>query len=106
MSRKVNLVLSIPALSLALTFPFAVEAQSSRSRVMITQPINENVLHRLAGNTRSQANAQNDAGPVSDDLTMDHMLLQLQRPPEQEQALREFIDSQQDPQSPNYRQFL
>src|ERR1700722_15172287 len=98
--------LSISALFLALTFPIALEAQGSRSRVMITQPVRENVLHRLAGNTRSQANAQNDAGPVSDDLTMDHMLLQLQRPPEQEQALREFIDSQQDPQSPNYRQFL
>jgi subtilase family serine protease len=73
---------------------------------MITQPINETVLHRLAGNTRSQANAQNDAGPVADGLTMDHMLLQLQRPPEQEEAIRQFIESQQDPQSPNYRHWL
>jgi hypothetical protein len=38
----------------------------------------------MAGNTRSQANAQNDAGRVADDLAMDHMLIQLQRPPEQE----------------------
>lgn len=73
---------------------------------MITQPINENVLHRLAGNTRSQANAQNDAGPVADDLAMDHMLLQLQRPQEQEAAIEQLIAGQQNPSSPNYHRWL
>lgn len=73
---------------------------------MVTQGINENVLHRLAGNTRSQANAQNDAGAVAGDLAMDHMMLQLQRPPEQELALQQLIESQQDPQSPNYHHWL
>jgi len=73
---------------------------------MVTQPIDDNVLHRLAGNTRSQAYAQNDAGPVADDLAMEHMLLQLQRPAEQEQAVQQLIESQQDPQSPNYHHWL
>jgi subtilase family serine protease len=94
------------ALLLALTFPFAMRAQSARSRVMITGPVNENVLHRLAGNTRSQANAQNDAGRVADDLSLEHMILQLKRPPEQEEAIQQFIQSQQDPSSPNYHRWL
>ncbi|HEX3746852.1 MAG TPA: protease pro-enzyme activation domain-containing protein [Bryobacteraceae bacterium] len=73
---------------------------------MITKPINENLLHRLAGNTRSQANASNDAGRVEDGLNLDHMVLQLKRPPEQEQAMQEFIASQQEPSSPNYHRWL
>jgi len=51
---------------------------------MVTRPIDGSGLYQMAGNTRSQANAQNDAGRVADDLAMDHMLIQLQRPPEQE----------------------
>jgi subtilase family serine protease len=73
---------------------------------MITQPVNERLLHRLAGNTRSQANAQNDAGRVADDLSLEHMILQLQRPPEQEAAIQQFIESQQNPSSPNYHRWL
>ena len=61
---------------------------------------------RLAGNTRSQANVQNDAGRVADSLSMEHMLLQLKRPPEQEEAFTQLIESQQDPSSPNYHQWL
>jgi subtilase family serine protease len=107
MRSKLHLrFVSIPALFLALAFPLVIRAQSPRSRVMVTQPVNDNVLHRLAGNTRSQANARNDAGPVADDLAMEHMLLQLQRPPEQEQAVQQLIESQQEPQSPNYHRWL
>jgi subtilase family serine protease len=73
---------------------------------MVTQPINDKVLHRLAGNTRSQANAQNDVGAAADDFAMEHMFLQLQRPAEQEQAIQQLIESQQDPQSPNYHHWL
>jgi len=99
-------ILSRSALLLALVCPLAVQAQSLRSRVMITGPIHENVLARLAGNTRSQANARNDAGRVADDLSLDHMILQLKRPPEQEEAIQRFIESQQDPSSPNYHRWL
>jgi subtilase family serine protease len=107
MHRKSHVtIVSIPLLVLALAFPLAIKPQNQRSRVLVTQGINENVLHRLAGNTRPQANAQNDAGPVADTLPMEHMVLQMQRPPEQELALRELIDSQQDPNSPNYHHWL
>ena len=106
MHRRSRLSLSIPAFLLALAFPLTIQPQTLRSRGIATQGINENVLHRLAGNTRSQANAQNDAGAVAGDLAMDHMMLQLQRPPEQELALQQLIESQQDPQSPNYHHWL
>ena len=48
----------------------------------------------------------NDRGAVADDFQMEHMLLQLQRPPEQEQALKQFIDQLHDPGSPNFHQWL
>ena len=98
--------LSIPALLLALAFPLVIRPQSPHSRVLITQPVNERLLHRLAGNTRSEANAENDAGPVSDTFAMEHMLLQLRRPPEQQTALEQLVESQQDPTSPNYHRWL
>src|ERR1035438_10730531 len=82
---------TVPVLAFLFAFPLSLTAQSRGS--LITQPINENVLHRLAGNTRPQATAENDAGPVPDSLSMEHMLLQMQRPAEQETALRQLIDS-------------
>jgi subtilase family serine protease len=63
-------------------------------------------LHTLAGNTPSQSNAQNDRGKVADSFAMDHILLQLQRSPEREQALRILIEQQQDSTSPNFHKWL
>ena len=42
-------LLAIPALLLALAFPLTVLPQNTRSRALVTQPVNNNVLHRLAG---------------------------------------------------------
>ena len=98
--------LTVPVLAFLFAFPLSLTAQSRGERVLITQPINENVLHRLAGNTRPQATAENDAGPVPDSLTMEHMLLQMQRPAAQETALRQLIDSLHNPKSPNYHHWL
>ena len=88
-----------------LTIPFAGRAQSLRTapRPLITQNINDEQLTTLHGNTRSEANAANDRGRVEDDFAMDHMLLQLRRSPEQEQALEQLIDSMHDRTSPNYQ---
>jgi hypothetical protein len=60
----------------------------------------------LRGNTRPEANAKNDRGRVSDDLPLPHMMLQLQRTPEQEQALRQFINDLHDPTSPQFHQWI
>ncbi len=67
---------------------------------------NSSRLLTLAGNTRPEANAQNDRGKVADTFAMDHMLLQLQRSPEREQALEKFIDQQHDSTSPNFHKWL
>ena len=62
----------------------------------ITQQISESNGLRLFRNTRPEANAKNDRGAVSDALDLDHMLLVLQRSPEQEQELERLIDSLND----------
>ncbi|HUA18058.1 MAG TPA: S53 family peptidase [Bryobacteraceae bacterium] len=76
------------------------------ARVLITGPIDASRLHTLPGNTRAEANARNDRGRVPDGLAMDHMLLQLRRSPEREQALRKFIDQLHDSASPNFHRWL
>src|ERR1035438_6508053 len=80
----------------ALTF--VAQAQTTR--------IDSGRLVRLAGNTRPEANAENDRGKVPDSFAMPHMLLQLQRSPEREQALRNFMEQQQDSSSPNFHRWL
>ena len=77
-----------------------------QSRALITQPINEGAVIALRGNTRPEANALNDRGAVADDFQMEHLLLQLRRPPEQEQALRQFVDELHNPASPNFHHWL
>jgi subtilase family serine protease len=93
---------------LALTFGCmsTLAAQTTPARILITQPIDSNRPHALAGNTRPEASPQNDRGKVADTLDLPHMLLQLQRSPEREQALRNFIDQQQDSSSPNFHRWL
>lgn len=76
------------------------------ARVLITRPIDSSRLYKLAGNTRAEATAENDRGKVSDSLAMQHMLLQLKRSPEREQALRNFIDQQHDSASSNFHKWL
>jgi hypothetical protein len=73
---------------------------------LITQAIDDSLLAPLAGNTRPEANAENDQGLVADTLPMPHMLLQLWRSPQQEQALVNFIDELTDPKSASYHQWL
>jgi hypothetical protein len=63
-------------------------------------------LVTLRGNTRPEANAKNDRGRVSDDLTLNHMMLQLRRSPEQEQALQQFINDLHDHTSPLFHHWI
>jgi len=66
----------------------------------------EGALVTLRGNTRPEAKAINDRGRVSDDLIIHHMMLQLQRTPEQEQALQQFINDIHDPNSPLFHHWI
>lgn len=73
---------------------------------LIHQAVDENKLITLAGNTRPEANAENDLGPVADTLALDHMLLQLKRSPQQEQVVARYVDELQNPRSPNFHKWL
>jgi subtilase family serine protease len=75
-------------------------------RALLTQGFDENVRATLSGNTHPEAHAVHDRGPVADDFQMDHMLLQLRRPPEQEHALAQFLLQLHDPTSPDFHQWL
>jgi hypothetical protein len=82
------------------------QANSRNKPILITQPIDESRLIRLRGNTRPEARTEYDRGRVDDSLRLDHMLLQLQRAPELEQELDQYIDGLTDKSSPNFRQWL
>ncbi|HEX4228368.1 MAG TPA: protease pro-enzyme activation domain-containing protein [Bryobacteraceae bacterium] len=75
-------------------------------RELITRAPNNQERVTLRGNVRPSANAANDRGRVTDALPMEHMLLQLQRPPELQQALDQYTEDLHDPASPNYHQWL
>jgi hypothetical protein len=81
-------------------------AASADPVALITQPVDESKIATLAGNTRPEANKKNDRGLVADSLAMEHMLLQLKRSPQQEQALQKYLDGLQDKSSPNFHRWL
>jgi subtilase family serine protease len=72
----------------------------------INATIDDSKRIELKGNTRPEANARNDRGIVADSLPMKHMQLLLQRSPEQEHALAQYIDGLHDPKSPEYHRWL
>src|SRR6266446_2704155 len=83
------------------------QVESGRpARPRIRQGINEMDRVALPGNTRPEARFANDRGPVSNNFTMEHMLLQLKRSPEQEAALQQFIDELHTKDSPNFHHWL
>jgi subtilase family serine protease len=91
--------------AVASLFPLSLAAQSRR-QPLITERIDETALHTLAGNTRPEATRQNDRGLVADGFPMEHMLLQLQRSPQQEDAVRQLIDDLHNARSPKFHQWL
>ena len=103
MSRRSKSVV-FPFASLLAISSLQLTAQSRAPQ--ITHKIDESRTHRLAGNTRPEAIAANDKGRVEDNFAMEHMLLQLKRSPQQDQALDQFIDALHDPQSPQFRKWI
>src|SRR5215469_16540780 len=94
--------LGVSAVISATLFAASEHAKAQTSRSLVLQNIDDGKLVRLGGNTRPEANLANDRGVAAGDFRMEHMLLLLSRPAEQEQALRTFLDQQQDPRSPNH----
>jgi subtilase family serine protease len=102
-ARNEYLIFTFGLLSLA---SIICAEPTGRPTPMIREAVDEGKLVALAGNTRPEANALNDRGVVSDDFALDHMLLQLKRSPEREEALKQYIDQLHDRQSPNFHKWL
>ena len=84
----------------------APKTSSAQPRILITEAVNENRLVTLTEHVGSVVTSANDRGRVSDDVEIEHMLLLLRRPAEQEAALNKFLEEQSDPKSPNYQHWL
>jgi len=94
----------LASIALLLASPVALICQNRAA--VIHERVDENKLVTLAGNTRPEANVENDLGAVADSLVMDHMLLQLKRSPEQEQAAAQFVADLHNPKSPNFHKWI
>src|SRR5262249_34007909 len=109
MFRKVRIV---PCMAVCLGVFFSCTpawgqgVSGLHARPMVTQSVDENQRVSLRGNTRPEANLRHDRGAVPDALPMEHMLLQLKRSGEQEQALQQFIDELHRPGSPNFHHWI
>jgi len=84
----------------------AAVAQHPTTRALIREKVDENQLTTLRGNIPPAAIAQNDAGRVSANMPMTGLVLVLQRSPEMQAAFDAFVESQYEPNSPNFHQWL
>lgn len=83
-----------------------ITAAQSQSASQITQPIDNRVRVTLKGNVHPRAQARYDQGPVADSFPAGRMLLLLQRSPDRELALRQFLQEAHRPGSPSYHHWL
>ena len=107
MLRKLGFF-SIVVVAILVAAPFLQAQVESglHARPRITQGIDEMDRVALAGNTHPEARPANDRGAAANNFRMDHMLLQLKRSPEQEQAVQQFIDELTTKGSPNFHHWL
>jgi len=72
----------------------------------VTADVDDSVRTTLYGNVHRLAQAQYDQGRVDDGLPLEHIILMLQRTPEQEQALNTRIDQMHNSRLAYYHQWL
>ena len=107
MVRKVgSFSLVVFAVLTAVSFVNAQVESGLHARPRITQSVDDMNRVSLEGNTHPEARPANDRGVLANDFAMEHMLLQLKRSPQQEQAVQQFIDELQTKGSPNYHHWL
>jgi subtilase family serine protease len=72
----------------------------------ITQPIDDNVRVTLKGNVHPLAQPRFDQGAVPDSFPVERALLILERSPDSESDLQQFLQEAHRPGSPSYHQWL
>ena len=93
------------ALKLAGVWLILAGAYSSAAQ-MPALDVEQRESATLRGNTRPEATAANDRGRVSDEMPLDHLMLQLRRSPEREQALQQYIKDIHNPKSPLFHHWI
>ena len=72
----------------------------------VSREVRNNERVALPGTAHPRARAQDDRGPVDGAVKLDRMVLLLTPSAQQQQALDELLQAQNDPASPQYRQWL
>jgi len=72
----------------------------------ISQPIDDHLRVSLPGNVHPLAQPRNDQGPVPDSFPAQRMLLLLERSPQQQAALAQFLQDVHTPGSTSYHQWI
>jgi hypothetical protein len=76
------------------------------ARQLVTQKIDESQAVILSGSVHPLAQARYDQGPVADSFAANRMLLLLNRPPDREAALQQFLSDVHRPGSASFHQWL
>jgi len=84
----------------------AAWAQTATVPARVVEAVDDTQTVTLHGNVHPLARLEFDQGAVSDAQPMNRMLLLLQRSPEQELALQQFMEEQQTKDSPNFHNWL
>ena len=78
----------------------------SAARDRVVTSINDAQITALKGNVNPKARAEFDRGRVTPSMPMGHLLLSLQRTPEQQASLDRLLADLQNPASPKFHQWL
>jgi subtilase family serine protease len=84
----------------------AISSSQTSASSRITQVINNNQRIVLSGNTRPEATAANDAGPVDASMNLAGLQLVLKRSPQAQSAFDQYVVDLTNPKSPNFHQWL
>ena len=105
--RATTLFLSVASLLIYSSVALISQNTGRRSEAMIHQKVDENKLVTLRGNTRSEANAENDLGPVSDALEHGSHAASVKRAPHRSSRQRRSLwPICIMPKSPNFHKWM
>lgn len=99
--------MKLKALFVILEIVLAIPASAQfQAKLLVTQPINETNIVALHGSVHPLAQARFDRGVVSDSFPVNRVLLLLNRPPDREAALRQFLNDAHTRGSASYHKWL
>src|SRR5690242_1727293 len=102
-----RLSVSLAVLFTLLVLDRTISAQvPSRSSERITKAIDDRMTVRRPGNRHPLARPEFDAGATAPETRMERMMLVLEPDAAQQQELEALLAAQQDPESPQYQQWV